>query len=69
MPDISEEQLKSVIDADGIMPFSQISSSEAVDEQHEEPPIELINSVAKGLRDATKLRLFNFDMIKDVKAS
>ncbi|KAK9664268.1 hypothetical protein RND81_14G029900 [Saponaria officinalis] len=68
LPDVSDRQLK---DGNSIMPFSQISSLDAPAgaEQQEETPLEFIHKVAKGLRDATKLHLFNFDMIKGVNES
>ncbi|XP_074292258.1 inositol-tetrakisphosphate 1-kinase 2-like [Silene latifolia] len=52
----------------GIMPFSQVSSADASARQEKEPPLDLIHGIAKGLRDATKLHLFNFDIIRDARA-
>ncbi|KAL9237684.1 hypothetical protein vseg_012204 [Gypsophila vaccaria] len=62
LPDVGKDER-------GIMPFSQISGMDASAQEQEEPLLEFVHSVAKGLKDATKLNLFNFDMIRDVKAS
>ncbi|KAL2903663.1 Inositol-tetrakisphosphate 1-kinase 1 [Bienertia sinuspersici] len=52
--------------------ISEISSSATEDDETfmkeaEMPAMSFIYSMAKGLREATKLHLFNFDMIKDAK--
>ncbi|EXB29144.1 Inositol-tetrakisphosphate 1-kinase 1 [Morus notabilis] len=67
MPDISPEDHG---DSDGgVMPFSQISNSN--DEVNlnlkevEMPPDEIVEEVARSLREELGLRLFNFDLIRD----
>lgn len=65
LPDISAED---EADSDGgVLPFSRISNSnEAVDvNEVEMPPREVVEEVARGLRKELKLRLFNFDIIRD----
>lgn len=77
LPDVSEEQLGC---PEGLMPFSQVSNSairekdgdeprgEATGlEEAEMPPRSLIVELARGLRGAMKLNLFNFDVIRDAK--
>ncbi|XP_024356898.1 inositol-tetrakisphosphate 1-kinase 1 [Physcomitrium patens] len=70
LPDVNEEQ----VSTDEPLPFSQISnmvSGATMDEnvaKAELPPANFIADVANGLREALGLRLFNFDVIKDLKA-
>ncbi|GLT95058.1 hypothetical protein SLE2022_127630 [Rubroshorea leprosula] len=69
LPDISEEKMT------GSLPFSQISnlamekdegSGDSVNyEGAEMPPENLVMELAKGLREVTRLNLFNFDLIRD----
>ncbi|XP_022131251.1 inositol-tetrakisphosphate 1-kinase 1-like [Momordica charantia] len=74
LPDVSEEKLESV---EGLQSFSQVSNltnHERVDEKYyqmmqlddtEMPPLSFVTDIARGLRHAMKLNLFNFDMIRD----
>ncbi|XP_052171380.1 inositol-tetrakisphosphate 1-kinase 1 [Diospyros lotus] len=74
LPDVSEEKLGSL---EGFLPFSQISNlttEERNDDEYykmmnledaEMPPERFITDIARGLRQATKLHLFNFDVIRD----
>lgn len=76
LPDVSEENLRSL---EGSLSFCQVSNVGAHEinpdkyyklmhlESAELPPLSLINEIAKGLRRATKLHLFNFDVIRDAK--
>ncbi|KAI7749497.1 hypothetical protein M8C21_001862 [Ambrosia artemisiifolia] len=76
LPDIDEEKLESL---HGSLSFSQISnltSDERNDDKYykmmdseeaEMPPMSLISNIARGLRKAMKLHLFNFDVIRDTK--
>ncbi|BBN03605.1 inositol-1,3,4-trisphosphate 5/6-kinase / inositol-tetrakisphosphate 1-kinase [Marchantia polymorpha subsp. ruderalis] len=75
LPDVDEDSLKSTEEP---LSFSQISnmasnpeqSSQVVDEklsQAELPPSKFIGDIAKGLRKALGLRLFNFDVIRDTR--
>ncbi|KAL3499948.1 hypothetical protein ACH5RR_039041 [Cinchona calisaya] len=76
LPDINEENLGSL---QGYLSFSQISNLNANErnddkcyklmhlENAELPPMSLITEIAKGLRKATRLHLFNFDVIRDTK--
>ncbi|XP_071709564.1 inositol-tetrakisphosphate 1-kinase 5-like [Rutidosis leptorrhynchoides] len=73
LPDISIETMeKMALDSGGVMSFSQISGGVIVDESDYEkvsmPETEFLDEVAKGLRFAIGLHLFNFDMIKDDKS-
>lgn len=72
LPDISEEKLGI---SGGILAFSQISNLASEDasgdsyakviEEAEMPSLNFVSEVANGLREALKLHLFNFDMIRD----
>ncbi|KAL6508205.1 hypothetical protein OROHE_021747 [Orobanche hederae] len=73
LPDISQEKLGV---SDKILSFSQISNATAQDQSDDEcvaklvvsaelPPMSFVNEVANQLRQAMKLNLFNFDMIRD----
>ncbi|KAF8027188.1 hypothetical protein BT93_E0180 [Corymbia citriodora subsp. variegata] len=76
LPDVPEERLGC---PEGLMPFSQVSntpirekdgdeSPEATAlEEAEMPPRSLIAELARGLRRAMKLNLFNFDVIRDAR--
>ncbi|KAI3796450.1 hypothetical protein L1987_39121 [Smallanthus sonchifolius] len=66
LPDVLDE-------GDGVMSFSQVSSSVVVggddsDEKVKMPAAEFVGEVAKGLKEALGLHLFNFDLIKDDKS-
>lgn len=75
LPDVHEDQMQST---EAPLSFSQISnmaaagqSGAAMDEnlsKAELPPANFIADMANGLRKALGLRLFNFDVIRDVKA-
>lgn len=76
LPDVSEEKLQSL---GGVLTFSQISnlaSNEKTDEKYykmmqlddcEMPPQKFITDIARALREALKLNLFNFDVIRDTR--
>ncbi|XWS49539.1 hypothetical protein CRYUN_Cryun12cG0011600 [Craigia yunnanensis] len=76
LPDVSEEKLKSL---EGSLPFSQVSNlatHEKSDDKYykmmhledtELPPQSFMTDIAKGLRRAMKLNLFNFDVIRDTR--
>ncbi|KAK8477892.1 hypothetical protein V6N13_060431 [Hibiscus sabdariffa] len=76
LPDVSEEKLKTL---EGSLRFSQVSNlstREKNDDQYykmmhledtELPPQSFMTDVAKGLRKAMKLNLFNFDVIRDTR--
>ncbi|GAB4857851.1 Inositol-tetrakisphosphate 1-kinase [Ancistrocladus abbreviatus] len=74
LPDVSEDKLESL---GGLLTFSQVSnlaSNERIDDKYykkmhlddcEMPPQKFIADIARGLREAMKLNLFNFDVIRD----
>lgn len=64
--DISEDRSRM---QSGYLPFSRISSSEgdAADENAEMPPQSLVIELARALREALGLNLFNVDVIRDAK--
>ncbi|KAK4252733.1 hypothetical protein QN277_014470 [Acacia crassicarpa] len=74
LPDVSEEKL--AVSGD-LLSFSQVSNlatNERIDEMYYKlmrldntamPPLNFITEIARGLRDALKLNLFNFDVIRD----
>lgn len=74
LPDISEEKLGT---SENLVCFSQISNLTAQDQNDDSmaeliekavmPPSSFVTDVANQLRDALKLHLFNFDMIRDNK--
>uniref|UniRef100_A0A7N0TZE5 Inositol-tetrakisphosphate 1-kinase n=1 Tax=Kalanchoe fedtschenkoi TaxID=63787 RepID=A0A7N0TZE5_KALFE len=76
LPDYSDEKLGSL---QGSMSFSQISNLTAHVKDHEKyyesmdseetemPPQKFIEKIGRGLRKATHLNLFNFDVIRDVR--
>ncbi|KAJ4829388.1 Inositol-tetrakisphosphate 1-kinase 5 [Turnera subulata] len=76
LPDVSEEKLKSL---EGSLSFSQVSnltSDERNDDSYykmmdledkEMPPQGFIKDIARGLRSALSLNLFNFDVIRDAR--
>ncbi|KAF3641167.1 Inositol-tetrakisphosphate 1-kinase 1 [Capsicum annuum] len=75
LPDINEEKLNTS-SSENLISFSRISNfapqnqsdresyAEMV-EAMEMPPLSFVNEVASRMRDALKLRLFNFDMLRD----
>ncbi|KAK3157243.1 hypothetical protein QOZ80_2AG0118220 [Eleusine coracana subsp. coracana] len=76
LPDVSPEDDAS---AEGSVSFSQVSNlpTERTAEEYYEamsledavmPPTAFVNQIAGGLRRALGLQLFNFDMIRDVRA-
>ncbi|GLT91241.1 hypothetical protein SLE2022_091380 [Rubroshorea leprosula] len=72
LPDVSEETMKTL---EGSLSFSQVSNlatHEQVDENMhledtELPPQSFMADIARGLRQALKLNLFNFDVIRDTR--
>ncbi|KAK4433175.1 Inositol-tetrakisphosphate 1-kinase [Sesamum alatum] len=75
LPDISEEKLGV---SENSLSFSQISNVTAQEQSDDQsvgkvmeaaelPPSSFVNEVATELRQALKLNLFNFDMIRDSK--
>lgn len=72
LPDVSKETMEEMAsECGGVMKFSQISSGATLmasgEEEVKMPAPEFIVAVAKGLRVALGLHLFNFDMIRDDK--
>ncbi|KAL4602087.1 hypothetical protein ACB092_10G026900 [Castanea dentata] len=83
LPDVSASSSSSTSGDAAVVPFSQVSNiatDEKTDEKTEEkyyemmdlddtkmPPQEFIEGIAKGLREALKLNLFNFDVIRDAR--
>ncbi|XP_074283772.1 inositol-tetrakisphosphate 1-kinase 1 [Silene latifolia] len=77
LPDVAEEKLESL---GGLVTFSQVSNlatNERTDEKYyklmqlddyEMPPQKFVMDIARGLREALKLNLFNFDVIRDSRA-
>lgn len=76
LPDVSLEKLDST---EGSLSFSQVSNMTTQNRNNEEyyesmqleaemPPLSLLMDIAKGLRQAMRLHLFNFDIIRDSKA-
>ncbi|CAL9104571.1 unnamed protein product [Musa textilis] len=74
LPDVSEEKLEC---SEGSVTFSQVSNMTTQDpteveyymhlNEPEMPPLRFLTEIARGLRQALGLRLFNFDVIRDVK--
>ncbi|XP_010274276.1 PREDICTED: inositol-tetrakisphosphate 1-kinase 1-like [Nelumbo nucifera] len=76
LPDVSEEKLGS---SESSLSFSQISNLTIQDrndgryyetmhlEDAEMPPLSFITDIARGLRQAMRLHLFNFDVIRDAR--
>ncbi|XP_057977102.1 inositol-tetrakisphosphate 1-kinase 1 [Malania oleifera] len=76
LPDVSEEKLASL---EGSLSFSQVSNLTTHErnddnyyetmhlEETEMPPQSFITEIARGLRRAMKLNLFNFDVIRDAR--
>ncbi|XP_020580782.1 inositol-tetrakisphosphate 1-kinase 5 [Phalaenopsis equestris] len=73
LPDVSLEKLDG---AEGSLSFSQVSNMTAQDRTQEEyyesmrleaelPPLSFLTDIARGLRRAMRLNLFNFDVIRD----
>jgi inositol-1,3,4-trisphosphate 5/6-kinase/inositol-tetrakisphosphate 1-kinase len=78
LPDVSKEILEDTA-AEGTISFSQVSNlptARNAEEYYEDlrledavmPPTDFVNEIAGGLRRALGLQLFNFDMIRDVRA-
>ncbi|KAK1604444.1 hypothetical protein QYE76_028117 [Lolium multiflorum] len=76
LPDVPAERLLD-LDADAAVPFANVSSlatvhadtEDDVGDDAEMPPPGLVDEVARGLRRALGLHLFNFDMIRGRKAA
>ncbi|KAJ0964363.1 hypothetical protein J5N97_029485 [Dioscorea zingiberensis] len=73
LPDVSEEILEH---SEGSVSFSQVSNLGGAQDQDfetthledaEMPPLDFITDIARGLRKALELHLFNFDVIRDAK--
>ncbi|XP_047341608.1 inositol-tetrakisphosphate 1-kinase 1-like [Impatiens glandulifera] len=77
LPDVSLEKMDSL---GNYLSFSQISNLAATHERNEDkyietmnledaemPPLTFITDIARGLRKAMKLHLFNFDVIRDTR--
>lgn len=76
LPDYSEEKLKTL---EGCLPFSQVSNLNTQErndasyyktrhlEDAKLPPQSFLTEIAKGLRSALNLNLFNFDVIRDAR--
>ncbi|ERN15498.1 inositol-tetrakisphosphate 1-kinase 5 [Amborella trichopoda] len=74
LPDVSDEKLHG---SEGLLAFSQISNmSQDCEENYDEimhlgdavmPPLSFIEEIARAMRRAMGLNLFNFDVIRDVK--
>ncbi|CAL9060946.1 unnamed protein product [Musa banksii] len=74
LPDVSEEKLEC---SEGSVTFSQVSNMTTQDpteveyymhlNEPEMPPMSFLTEIARGLRQTMGLRLFNFDVIRDVK--
>ncbi|PON87448.1 Inositol-tetrakisphosphate 1-kinase [Trema orientale] len=77
LPDVSEEEKLGRLE--GLLSFSQVSNlatNERTDDKYykkmhldetEMPPQSLLVEIARGLRGAMKLNLFNFDVIRDAR--
>lgn len=68
LPDVDEDKLKNSREAVSFCQISNTVSSILDLPEIELPPETFILKVASGLRKALGLRLFNFDIIRDVKA-
>ncbi|KAJ0779133.1 putative phosphotransferase with an alcohol group as acceptor [Helianthus annuus] len=77
LADISEERLR-LGSLQGSVSFCQVSNMKSsvkncdsyyksLEDDAEMPPMGLIRNVARGLRKAMKLHLFNFDVIRDTR--
>ncbi|XP_010549846.1 PREDICTED: inositol-tetrakisphosphate 1-kinase 1-like [Tarenaya hassleriana] len=75
LPDISEEKIGTM---KGSLPFSQISNLTVQEDRKdygddlslesvEMPPFSFLTDLAKAMREAMGLNLFNFDVIRDAK--
>ncbi|KAM7493918.1 hypothetical protein LguiB_028527 [Lonicera macranthoides] len=76
LPDVSEEKLGSLVGSLSFSQVSNLSTNERNDDKYykmmnledtEMPPQCLITDIARGLRQAMKLHLFNFDVIRDTR--
>lgn len=76
LPDVSEEKLASLEDSLSFCQISNLTTEERNDDEYckmmhledaEMPPQRFIAELARGLRRAMKLNLFNFDVIRDSK--
>ncbi|KAI4336148.1 hypothetical protein L6164_014713 [Bauhinia variegata] len=72
LPDITQEKLTTL---GGTLPFSQISNLSVREEENsniekaEMPPPSLVKELARALREAMGLNLFNMDVIRDAADS
>ncbi|KAI5081426.1 hypothetical protein GOP47_0004609 [Adiantum capillus-veneris] len=73
LPDVSQNDVKDVREPLSFCQISNTSSSDSSDDPElqdvELPPPGFISKVASGLKKALVLRLFNFDIIRDVNAA
>lgn len=76
LPDVSLEKLDST---EGSLSFCQVSNMTTQDKTQEEyyesmqleaemPPLSFLTDIARGLRRALRLNLFNFDVIRDANS-
>ncbi|KAK6924851.1 Inositol 1,3,4-trisphosphate 5/6-kinase, ATP-grasp domain [Dillenia turbinata] len=74
LPDVAEEKLGSLEGSLTFSPISNLTANEKSDDKYykmmhledaEMPLQNLITEIARGLRKAMNLRLFNFDVIRD----
>lgn len=72
LPDVNESDIKDVREPLSFCQISNTSSSDASDDPDlqdvELPPSDFISKLATGLQKALMLRLFNFDIIRNVQA-
>ncbi|KAK4368766.1 hypothetical protein RND71_012558 [Anisodus tanguticus] len=74
LPDVTDDNLGRL---ESYLPFSQVSNLNTCEKKDDKyyklmnledvelPPLSLLADIARGLRRATKLHLFNFDVIRD----
>ncbi|MCO5584750.1 hypothetical protein L7F22_038682 [Adiantum nelumboides] len=72
LPDVSQTDIKDAREPLSFCQISNTSSSNSSDDPDlqdvELPPSDFISKIASGLKKALVLRLFNFDIIRDVQA-
>lgn len=76
LPDVTEEKLGSLVGSLSFCQVSNLTPQEKNDDKYykmmnledtEMPPMSLVTDIARGLRMAMKLHLFNFDVIRDTR--
>ncbi|XP_043717441.1 inositol-tetrakisphosphate 1-kinase 5-like [Telopea speciosissima] len=74
LPDVTEEKLESLESSLSFSQVSNLTTQERNDDNYYEtmhlddteiPPLSIITDIARGLRQAMRLHLFNFDVIRD----